>query len=81
VSDQLERVRQPTLVLHYADDPAVPIAGGSRVADGIPDARLQVLDGAYHLPPARDAGLVADAIVSWCNELRPGPTEPHAARQ
>ena len=61
-------VRQPTLVLHYADDPAVPLAGGRQVADGIADARLQVLEGAYHLPPARDAALVADTIVSWCRE-------------
>jgi hypothetical protein len=29
-----------------------------------------VLDGAYHLPPARDAALVADAIVAWCLAAR-----------
>jgi pimeloyl-ACP methyl ester carboxylesterase len=76
VTDQLDRVRQPTLVLHYADDPAVPIAGGARVADGIPDARLQVLEGAYHLPPARDAATIADAIVSWCRERSPDAQRP-----
>ena len=65
VSDELADVHQPTLVLHYADDPAVPLAGGRQVADGVPGARLQVLEGAYHLPPARDAALVADAIVAW----------------
>ena len=81
VADRLDLVRQPTLVLHYADDPAVPIAGGARVADGIPDARLQVLEGAYHLPPARDAALVADAIVSWCREGLPDANEPQATRQ
>ena len=68
VTDQLALVRQPTLVLHYAGDPAVPLAGGRSVADGIHGARLQVLDGAYHLPPARDAALVADAILSWCRD-------------
>jgi len=68
VTDQLASVGQPTLVLHYADDPAVPIAGGRQVADGIPGARLQVLDGAYHLPPARDAGVIAESIVAWCRE-------------
>lgn len=74
VSDQLEAVRQPTLVLHYADDPAVPIAGGRQVAEGIAGARLQVLDGAYHLPPARDAATIARTIVSWCSEPLPAGT-------
>jgi pimeloyl-ACP methyl ester carboxylesterase/DNA-binding SARP family transcriptional activator len=73
VTDQLSRVRQPTLVLHYADDPAVPLAGGRRVAEGIPGARLRVLEGAYHLPPAHDAARIAAEIVSWCRApLREG---------
>jgi pimeloyl-ACP methyl ester carboxylesterase len=74
VSDQLEAVRQPTLVLHYADDPAVPITGGRQVAEGIAGARLQVLEGAYHLPPARDAATIARTIVSWCSEPLPAGT-------
>jgi pimeloyl-ACP methyl ester carboxylesterase len=66
VTDALHRVRQPTLVLHYADDPAVPIIGGRRLAEEIPDARLVVLDGASHLPPVRDTARVADEIVRFC---------------
>jgi len=27
-----------------------------------------VLDGAYHLPPARDAARIALEIVSWCED-------------
>ena len=66
VTGELAHVRQPTLVLHYADDPAVPLAGGRQVAEGIPGARLRVLEGAYHLPPAHDAERIAEEIVSWC---------------
>ncbi len=66
VTDQLALVGQPTLVLHYADDPAVPLVGGRQVADGIPDARLRILKGAYHLPPARDAARIAEEVVAWC---------------
>lgn len=66
VTDQLGQVWQPTLVLHYADDPAVPLTGGAGLAAGIRSARLRVLEGAYHLPPARDAGLVASEIAAWC---------------
>jgi pimeloyl-ACP methyl ester carboxylesterase len=68
VSDLLHLVRQPTLVLHYADDPAVPLAGGRQVAGGIRGARLEVLRGAYHLPPARDAAAIAATILAWCRE-------------
>ncbi len=74
VTEQLPLVRQPTLVLHYADDPAVPLAGGRQVADAIPDARLRVLKGAYHLPPARDAARVAEEVVAWCRTPLPSGT-------
>jgi pimeloyl-ACP methyl ester carboxylesterase len=65
VTALLPRVRQPTLVLHYADDPAVPLAGGRQVADGIEHAQLRVRKGAYHLPPARHAARIAEEVVSW----------------
>jgi pimeloyl-ACP methyl ester carboxylesterase/DNA-binding SARP family transcriptional activator len=71
VTDQLALVHQPTLVLHYADDPAVPLAGGRQVADGIEHARLRVLKGAYHLPPSRDAARIAAEVVSWCRSPHP----------
>jgi pimeloyl-ACP methyl ester carboxylesterase/DNA-binding SARP family transcriptional activator len=74
VTDQLPQVRQPTLVLHYADDPAVPLAGGRQVADGIEHARLRVLTGSYHLPPAHHAARIAAEVVSWCRTPLPsGP--------
>ena len=50
VTDQLPRVRQPTLVLHYADDPAVPLVGGRQVADGIAERQAPRPEGG--LPPA-----------------------------
>jgi pimeloyl-ACP methyl ester carboxylesterase/DNA-binding SARP family transcriptional activator len=71
VTEQLAQVRRPTLVLHYADDPAVPLAGGREVAEGIAGARLRVLPGAYHLPPAQDAERIAGEIVSWCRTPLP----------
>ncbi|HET7429946.1 MAG TPA: alpha/beta fold hydrolase [Nocardioides sp.] len=72
VTDRLADVRQPTLVLHYADDPAVPLAGARQLADGIAGARLHVLEGAYHLPPARDAARVAEEVLAWCRSAMPG---------
>jgi pimeloyl-ACP methyl ester carboxylesterase len=54
VSGLLATVRQPALILHYRDDPAVPVAGGYELAHGLPHAELILLEGAYHLPPAGD---------------------------
>ncbi len=74
VADQLALVGQPTLVLHYDDDPAVPLAGARQLSEGIPGARLEVLEGAFHLPPAREAVAVAETIAAWCRE----PADPQA---
>ncbi|PZS32945.1 MAG: hypothetical protein DLM59_07255 [Pseudonocardiales bacterium] len=65
VSDVLPSIRQPTLVMHYADDPAVPIEGGRQIVAGIPHAQFVTLDGAYHLPPARDSRRIAEAIAAF----------------
>ena len=46
----LERVRCPTLVVHGARDPLVPLAAARAVARRIPHAELAVLPRASHLP-------------------------------
>lgn len=66
VSDLLPSIRQPTLVMHYADDPAVPIEGGRQIVAGIPHAQFVTLEGAYHLPPARDSRRIADEVAAFC---------------
>jgi pimeloyl-ACP methyl ester carboxylesterase len=48
----LARVTAPTLVIHGAADPLVPLAGGRDTAAAIPGATLLVIDGMGHdLPP------------------------------
>ena len=50
---QLGQIRCPTLVLHGAEDPLVPLAGGQDTARRIPGARLEVVaDMAHDLAPA-----------------------------
>lgn len=48
----LPQLRLPTLVIHGAHDPALPLAHGQALADAIPGARLQVLDMGHLLPDA-----------------------------
>ncbi|WP_330172225.1 alpha/beta fold hydrolase [Streptomyces sp. NBC_01498] len=51
VTVRLADVAAPTLVLHGTDDPFFPLGHGRALAEGIPGARLVVLDGAGHEPP------------------------------
>jgi pimeloyl-ACP methyl ester carboxylesterase len=57
-------ITAPTVVLHGADDPLVPVAGGRDTAANIPGAELRVIEGMGHdMPPALYATFV-DAIMS-----------------
>lgn len=50
VSDDLQKVRAPTLVVHRAGDRAAPLAQAAVLAGGIDGAQLVLLAGRSHLP-------------------------------
>ena len=51
--ERLKALKVPTVVLHGADDPLVPLAGGKDTAENIPGAELRVIEGMGHdMPPA-----------------------------
>ena len=56
----LSAVRMPALVLHRADDAAVPIAAGRALAQQIPNARFVELAGGDHLPFVGDSAAIAE---------------------
>ena len=59
----LATIAAPCVVLHGADDPLVPVAGGRDTAANIPGAELRVIEGMGHdLPPAL-YGVFVDAIT------------------
>jgi pimeloyl-ACP methyl ester carboxylesterase len=64
----LKQVTAPTLVIHGASDPLVPVAAGRDTAQHIRDARLEVVAGMGHdFPPAlmtRIAAWIADHCAS-----------------
>jgi pimeloyl-ACP methyl ester carboxylesterase len=62
VSDLVDRVRTPGLVLHYRGDRVIPFAGGEALAAMLPSARFVAEDGAWHLPDARDVGDIIQAV-------------------
>ena len=49
VTDLLEKVQAPTLVLHSRNDDVVPVSEGRILATGIPDARFVELDSCNHV--------------------------------
>jgi pimeloyl-ACP methyl ester carboxylesterase len=58
-------VRAPVLVLADPRDTLVPVDTGRRLARALPDARLQLIEGAGHHLPRRAPDAVADAIVAF----------------
>jgi pimeloyl-ACP methyl ester carboxylesterase len=51
--EKVATVTAPTVVLHGADDPLVPVAGGRDTAETIAGAELRIIPGMGHdLPPA-----------------------------
>ncbi len=66
----LKTVIAPTLVVHGAEDPLVPLPGGEDTALNIPGAELIVLPGVGHdLPTALD-DMLADAIARNAQKAR-----------
>jgi proline iminopeptidase len=59
----IARITAPTLVIHGADDPLVPVAAGVDTARSIPGARLEVIPGMGHDLPAALLPRLAGAIV------------------
>ena len=49
--EQLSSVRAPTLVIHGAADPLVPLACGVDVARSVPGAELSIIEGMGHALP------------------------------
>jgi pimeloyl-ACP methyl ester carboxylesterase len=67
--DELERaiasVRAPVLVLADPKDAVVPFETARRLTRALPDAHLQLVEGAGHHLPRRAPAAVADAIVAF----------------
>jgi pimeloyl-ACP methyl ester carboxylesterase/uncharacterized membrane protein YbhN (UPF0104 family) len=58
-------VQAPVLLLSDPRDTLVPLDTARRLARALPDARLQLIDGAGHHLPRRAPDAVADAMVAF----------------
>jgi len=64
--EMLARIRVPTLVLHGADDPLVPVEAGRDTADHIPGAKLRIIPGMGHDMARGLVPILVDAIAEHC---------------
>ena len=58
----LSSIKVPTLVIHGADDPLIPVEGGKDTARAIPGASLLIINGMGHDMPKKVWSEIADAI-------------------
>ena len=66
----LRSVTVPTVVLHGAEDPLVPVDASRDVAVSIPRAELRVISGMGHNVPVPLVSVIADAILSAATRAR-----------
>jgi len=60
--EKLRAITAPTLVIHGADDPLVPLAGGIDTAESIPGAEILIIEGMGHDLPRPAWPRIVDAI-------------------
>lgn len=61
----LALIRCPTLVLCGREDALTPVAVHEEIADGIPNARLVIVERCGHLSPIDQPAAVAHAMRDW----------------
>ena len=69
----LKTITAPTLVIHGAADPLVPVAAGRDTAQNIPGATLTVIEGMGHDFPEALLPRLAAAIVDHCDKILAAP--------
>lgn len=66
--DRIPAVRQPTLVIHGANDPLMPLAAGRWLAEHLPAGRLAVVAGAAHAPFLSQPDRCADLLKEFAGD-------------
>jgi pimeloyl-ACP methyl ester carboxylesterase len=61
----LATIKCPTLVLSGDEDNTVPNSLSVEMAEGIPGAKLTILNACGHLPQVEQTQATADALVEW----------------
>ncbi|MBF9032882.1 alpha/beta fold hydrolase [Rhodobacterales bacterium HKCCE2091] len=68
-SDCLDRLDQPVLILHGADDPIAPRENLDAFAESLPHVRIVVLEGVGHELPDRALATLAEQVTGFVREV------------
>jgi pimeloyl-ACP methyl ester carboxylesterase len=71
LSERLDALGMPALVVAGAGDRVIPAAQSLRLAGELPDARLVVLSQCGHLPQEECPGPFLEALAAFLQELQP----------
>ena len=71
-NERLGAVRVPTLVIHGADDPLIPVSGGEDTARSIPGAEILILPGLGHDIRESAVPVYLDAIGGFVAKVEAG---------
>jgi pimeloyl-ACP methyl ester carboxylesterase len=80
-TEELAKLRMPTLVIHGADDPLIDVSGGEATARAIPGAKLIVIPGMGHDLPRALWPRFVDEIVANAERGQAAAAEPGPARE
>lgn len=71
-TDELGKLKVPSLVIHGDEDPLAPLAGGKATSEAIPDAEFIVVKGMGHVVPNLNAywGDIKDAMIRHMGRQR-----------
>ncbi len=72
--DRLGEIRQPVLILHGREDRMVPVARAEELQRGLPNARLQILEGAGHQVHSEQFPAVLRLVLDFVEEVERGRT-------
>jgi pimeloyl-ACP methyl ester carboxylesterase len=73
----LKTISVPSLVIHGADDPLVPVEGGIDTAAHIPGASLEIIPGMGHSIPKELVPRFIEMISTFILRVRTQKTAPH----
>jgi pimeloyl-ACP methyl ester carboxylesterase len=65
----LESIKVPTMVIHGADDPLIPLAAGQDTAETIPGARFEVVQGMGHDLPESLVPVLIEFVSQFTGSL------------
>ena len=68
VSDRLDEIEVPALVAHGTADRVLPVENAELLAEGLPNARLELFEGGPHLFFVEQADAVNEALLAFLDE-------------